>query len=148
MKSLDINDTMRTEGAEGVRERLANAKPYNGNAFKNKTVAGSPGNNEPATGPKLITRSASLIKPEPISWIWRDRFARGKQTAIAGEPGLGKSQFGVFVTATITTGGSWPDGGGQAPKGRVIVLSAEDDPADTIVPRSWSAFCSSRCAFS
>ena len=91
------------------------------------------------TGPKLITRCASVIKPEPITWIWRDRFARGKQTAVAGEPGLGKSQFGIFVTATITVGGSWPDGGGQAPKGRVIILSAEDDAADTIVPRLMAA---------
>lgn len=88
-----------------------------------------------APDPKLITRSAALIKPEPISWIWTGRFARGKQTSIAGEPGLGKSQFGTFVTSTITTGGSWPDGAGQAPKGRVIILSAEDDAADTIVPR-------------
>lgn len=127
MKSPDINDTMRTEGAEGVRRRMESAKPYQGN--------GKPVDD----GPRLITRCAADIKPEPIDWMWQDRLARGKQTATAGEPGLGKSQVGIFVAATITVGGSWPDGGGQAPKGRVIILSAEDDAEDTIVPRLMAA---------
>ena len=35
----------------------------------------------------------------------------------------------------VTTGGKWPCGEGQAPLGNVIILSAEDGAADTIIPR-------------
>jgi hypothetical protein len=51
------------------------------------------------------------------------------------EPGTGKSQISVAIAATLTTGGEWPCGEGRAPLGSVIILSAEDGAADTIVPR-------------
>jgi hypothetical protein len=54
---------------------------------------------------------------------------------IVGEPGLGKSQLTAFMASAITTGGHWPCNEGQAPLGSVIILSAEDDAADTIRPR-------------
>jgi hypothetical protein len=52
---------------------------------------------------------------------------------------LGKSQIGIDMTATVTTGGAWPCGEGHAPLGNVIILSAEDDAEDTIVPRLMAA---------
>jgi len=54
---------------------------------------------------------------------------------IAGEAGLGKSQIGIAMAAAVTTGGPWPCSEGYAPLGNVIILSAEDDAADTIIPR-------------
>jgi putative DNA primase/helicase len=122
---VDLNDTMQREGPEGVRARSDNAKSYNGRAPEDEVG--------------LVGRRAATITPEPVDWIWERRLARGKHTAIAGEPGLGKSQFAIFATATITRGASWPDGFGAAKKGRAIILSAEDDPADTIVPRLMAA---------
>jgi hypothetical protein len=86
-------------------------------------------------GRSLIVRRASEITPEPIEWLWPSRVAIGKQTMIVGEPGLGKSQLTAFMAAAITTGGQWPCNEGQAPLGSVIILSAEDDAADTIRPR-------------
>jgi hypothetical protein len=59
----------------------------------------------------------------------------GKLTLVAGEAGLGKSQVSIAMAGTVTTGGSWPCGGGRAPLGDVIFLCAEDGAADTIVPR-------------
>lgn len=53
---------------------------------------------------------------------------------IAGNPGLGKSQLTLWLAAVVSTGGAWPDGG-NAPAGDVLLVSAEDDPADTIRPR-------------
>ena len=50
-------------------------------------------------------------------------------------PGLGKSQLTGAMSATVTTGGRWPDGTHTVGAGNVIILSAEDDPADTIKPR-------------
>lgn len=87
------------------------------------------------TGRSLIVRRASEITPEPIEWLWPSRVAIGKQTMVVGEPGLGKSQLTAFMAAAITTAGQWPCNEGQAPLGSVIILSAEDDAADTIRPR-------------
>ena len=42
----------------------------------------------------LISRCAADITPEPVQWLWPGRIAIGKQTLIAGEAGLGKSQIG------------------------------------------------------
>jgi putative DNA primase/helicase len=83
----------------------------------------------------LISRSAANIPPEKVDWLWHGRLARGKHTCFAGEPGTGKSQTSISITATITTAGLWPCGEGVAPLGNVIILSAEDGAADTIVPR-------------
>src|SRR5215472_17839600 len=53
---------------------------------------------------------------------------------LAGHPGLGKSQLALDFATTVTAASTWPDGT-RAERGAVIILSAEDDPADTIRPR-------------
>ena len=83
----------------------------------------------------LISRCAAEILPEKIDWLWVGRIARGKHTCVAGEPGTGKSQLSIAIIAAITAGGDWPCGEGRAPLGNVIILSAEDGTADTIIPR-------------
>ena len=91
---------------------------------------------EPVGGERaLIVRRASDITLEPVQWVWPGRVAVGKLTLIAGDPGLGKSQIAICVAATMTTGGRWPCGEDRCEPGGVIMLSAEDDAADTIVPR-------------
>jgi putative DNA primase/helicase len=87
----------------------------------------------------LICRCASEINPERVEWIWPGRIAIGKHTCIAGEPGTGKSQLATAIEATITMGGEWPCGEGKAPQGSILILSAEDGEADTIVPRLHAA---------
>jgi len=87
----------------------------------------------------LIMQCAADVAPEPVEWLWPGRVAAGKLTLIAGEPGLGKSQVSVAIAAAITTGGEWPCDEGRAPQGNVIILSAEDGMADTIVPRLMAA---------
>jgi putative DNA primase/helicase len=92
-----------------------------------------------AVGVSLVSHCASNIVPKPIEWLWPGRVAVGKQTLIAGEAGLGKSQIGIAMAAAVTTGGPWPCDEGHAPLGNVIILSAEDDAADTIIPRLLAA---------
>ena len=88
----------------------------------------------------LVSNRASNIAPEKVEWLWPGRLARGKHTCLAGEQGTGKSQLSIALIAAITTGGTWPCGEGQSPiKGNVIILSAEDGAADTIVPRLMAA---------
>jgi putative DNA primase/helicase len=89
----------------------------------------------PQSGPQLLTRCAAEIEPEAIDWIWDGRIARGKLTVIGGDPEEGKSQIGVYIAATISNGGAWPNNEGRAPRGSVIILSAEDGAEDTLVPR-------------
>jgi hypothetical protein len=77
---------------------------------------------------------ASEVKPRTVQWLWRGRIPLGKITDFSGDPGLGKSATILDIAARITTGSSMPDGSVVA-SGGVLVLNAEDDEADTIVPR-------------
>jgi len=83
----------------------------------------------------LISRRGDEITPLPIDWLWPGRIARGKITVVAGHPGTGKSQVTSAIVATVTRGGRWPVDGTRAPEGSAVILSAEDDAADTIMPR-------------
>ena len=85
---------------------------------------------------ELVWRRASDIKEKSIEWIWKKHIARGKLVMIGGDPGLGKSQVALDVAARVTTGADWPDGAKGAGVGAsVVILSAEDDADDTMVPR-------------
>lgn len=75
------------------------------------------------------------VEPQPIEWLSIGRLARGKTTILDGDPGLGKSTVALDWAARITRGEPLPDGPKMPPRG-VVMLSAEDDPADTIRPRA------------
>src|SRR5215510_16204661 len=92
-----------------------------------------------ASGAELIVQCAADVKPEPVEWLWPGRVALGKLTLIAGEAGLGKSQVSIAMAGAVTTGGEWPCAEGRALLGDVVILSAEDGVADTIVPRLMEA---------
>ena len=94
---------------------------------------------EATCGPALITQRAADVTPQPVEWLWPGRVALSKLTLIAGEAGLGKSQLSIAMVATVTTSGEWPCREGRAPEGNVIILSAEDGAADTVVPRLMAA---------
>lgn len=84
----------------------------------------------------LHTTSLSSVKRSDVSWLWPGRIPRGKVTLLAGDPGLGKSFVTMDLAARVTSGADWPDGPAVSRQpGSVLVLSAEDDPADTIRPR-------------
>lgn len=83
----------------------------------------------------LGTRLSSFT-PQRIYWRSRNRVARGKITIIDGDPGLGKSSLMTSWIADHTMGRPWPDGNPAPEEERgVILISAEDDPSDTILPR-------------
>lgn len=75
------------------------------------------------------------VQPEAITWLWPGRFPLGKLSIISGDPGLGKSLVTLAITAAVSRGEAWPCREGAAPAGDVVLISAEDDPADTIRPR-------------
>ena len=80
------------------------------------------------------------VIPVAVRWLWPNRFALGKLSLIAGYPGLGKSQLSASIAAVVTTGTIWPvTGEAVGDSGDVLILSAEDDAADTIKPRLMAA---------
>lgn len=79
--------------------------------------------------------SASEIQAQRIQWLWQYRLARGEMALMVGEGGLGKSQLLLATAAIISRGDEFPDRSGRAPVGRTVILSAEDCPETTIIPR-------------
>jgi putative DNA primase/helicase len=76
----------------------------------------------------------SNITPRSLKWLWRGRIPLGKLTLLIGDPGLGKSLVTVDIASRVSRGVNFPDGA-VCEAGSVILLSAEDDPGDTIRPR-------------
>jgi hypothetical protein len=88
----------------------------------------------PVIAPLVVHRVAD-IEARSVQWLWPECIACGKVTVLAGHPGLGKSQLALGIAAIVTSGSRWPVNGARAESGSVVILSAEDDPADTIRPR-------------
>jgi hypothetical protein len=74
------------------------------------------------------------VQETAIRWLWPGRVPLGRITMLVGRPGEGKSFLTTDMAARVTRGLSWPDGT-DCPDGSVLVISAEDDPRDTIRPR-------------
>jgi len=84
------------------------------------------------TSPGLL--NMSKVVEEKVEWLWPGFIPLGKLTIFDGDPCLGKSLLTLDLAARITKGRPWPDGS-PGRLGNVLLLSAEDDPADTIKPR-------------
>jgi hypothetical protein len=86
---------------------------------------------------KAVLLRLSEVSPQPVRWLWRSRIPLGKVTVVDGDPGLGKSLLSTDIAARVTTIETMPDGTESdlhEPVG-VVILSAEDELADTIRPR-------------
>jgi putative DNA primase/helicase len=142
-EKADVTDYFATGGtAETLATLIRDAERWKSTAEESDVLRGPQDQRDIRKHVKsneLVICRASEITPEAISWLWGGRIALGKQTLIAGEPGLGKSQLSTAIIAAVTIGGTWPNGEGQAPRGNAIILSAEDGVADTIVPRLMAA---------
>ncbi|MGH9690777.1 MAG: AAA family ATPase [Candidatus Acidiferrales bacterium] len=92
---------------------------------------------QPAETPAkaAVLRRADQVTMKKLRWLWQYRIPLGKITAFAGNPDQGKSLATACCAATITTGTDWPDSKNTFPPSEVLILSGEDDPEDTLVPR-------------
>jgi DNA polymerase I-like protein with 3'-5' exonuclease and polymerase domains len=93
----------------------------------------------PTIAALLESVCAADVEIEDYDWIWPSRFALKKIGLVVGLPDEGKGLAVSDIAARITRGALWPCEEGQAPIGNVILLSAEDDIADTIAPRLLAA---------
>ncbi len=90
-----------------------------------------------ANGVKVRLIAASTIQPEPVTWAFRQLIPLGALTIIAGNPGLGKSTIALEVAARLSLGEAEGDLKGQPVS--IVIASAEDSPATTLVPRLTTA---------
>jgi AAA domain len=74
-----------------------------------------------------------------IQWLWDLRLPKGKLVMLDGDPGLSKSMFMLKIAVSVMFGKKFLDGEKPAITGGVVLLSAEDDLRDTIVPRLLAA---------
>ena len=130
-------DTDRRERAaerslDSVRECSQPARHNTVQAAAVRPVTTSADGGRPGRAVELL-HGAGIV-PEAIRWLWPGWLAKGKVHILGGAPGTGKTTIALSLAATVSTGGSWPDGQ-RAPAGNVIVWSGEDDPADTLTPR-------------
>jgi hypothetical protein len=82
-----------------------------------------------------VATDLSSVKPRAIRWLWHKHLARGALELLAGAPTVGKSQIQCQYVACATTGRLWPNGAPGIVPCRVIMMTAEDNTDDTLVPR-------------
>jgi DNA polymerase-1 len=82
----------------------------------------------------IVTNLIS-VTPRSIRWLWLNNLARGALELLAGMPSVGKSQIQCQYVACATTGRDWPDGAPGIIPCNVIMLTAEDNTDNTLVPR-------------
>jgi archaellum biogenesis ATPase FlaH len=83
--------------------------------------------------PEVITLSD--VTPEDVDWRWIDRMPIGKLVIMQGDPEQGKSMLALEIASRISNGQAIPPDVGMFDPQKVLLLSAEDGLADTIVPR-------------
>jgi hypothetical protein len=78
---------------------------------------------------------AVAVEPREVGWLWSGRVPLGMLTMFAGDPKLGKSYVTLAMAAALSRGLPLPMNELPNRPGSTILMSAEDDPARTIVPR-------------
>jgi hypothetical protein len=86
---------------------------------------------EPKRAIEVVNLSG--IVPRKPSFLWWPYLPLGKVVILAGAPGNGKSQFAALIAAQASRGWLYP--GDVVEPSRVLMLCAEDDLDDTVVPR-------------
>ena len=78
----------------------------------------------------------SSIKRVKIEWLVPRRIPLGKMTTFAGQTGMGKTYAVCDLAARVTGGMEIPFSGGLCfEEGKVLIISAEDEADDTLMPR-------------
>ncbi|MCC7420782.1 MAG: AAA family ATPase, partial [Planctomycetaceae bacterium] len=95
-------------------------------------------------GPFIATEEAEVLclaslQTTPVEWLWSGLVPVGKVTMLSGDPSLGKSFVTLDLLARLTTGRPMPGDTLPRPPRTGLLLSCEDDPADTILPRFLAA---------
>ncbi|SFT96962.1 AAA domain-containing protein [Geodermatophilus amargosae] len=91
------------------------------------------------SAPDSTVTTLAEVTAERVAWLWLNRLPRGKVVVFDGDPATGKSTLTLDLGARVSAGKDWPDGAPGGDPAGVLLLSAEDGLADTIVPRLTAA---------
>lgn len=83
--------------------------------------------------PSIVTLDS--IEPKETVWLWYPYIPIGTITAIFGRGGMGKSYLTCDIAARLSTGRALPDSPESKIPQKILMLSAEDDYAQVLVPR-------------
>jgi putative DNA primase/helicase len=86
---------------------------------------------------KLV--NLATVAPRNMEWLWYGRFPLGKLSLLGGIPSTGKTTIVQDMIERVSTGTKFPFTDVPVTAGDVLILTAEDDAADTIVPRLMAA---------
>ena len=77
------------------------------------------------------------VQREEVSWLWGNRIPYGKLSIVEGHPGTGKSFCTAAIACAVSLGRPLYGDNEEIERepARVLLLNAEDGPADTIRPR-------------
>lgn len=126
-----------TPGAETMEAAMKAAEPL---VLKEPDEPESEIPARPSTVHDLHLESMASLKPTPIEWLAPGRLPLGKLVVIAGVGGLGKSSVTLDLAARLSRGEpmfgmAMDDPADVAGPSDILLLAAEDDPADTQLPR-------------
>lgn len=152
LNEAEVFDLMQAEwnsrcsppwASDDLRKKISSAA-VNGTARASKTdrqsshdgrISGpQPLLNPPADDTDVLLTCLADVKAQALNWLWPDRFPLGKLVVLFGDPGCGKSLVALDCISRLATGRDWPDGS-QGMVGESLIITNEDEPADTLVPR-------------
>ena len=90
------------------------------------------------TGDSPVLLSLLQMEAQQMEFLWGNRLPTGALNLLLGDPNLGKTWIALYIASKVSRGGLWPDAQNDddcAPKGSVVLLTAEDDLRRTIRPR-------------
>ena len=124
----DLSEFYEKSGAEAMSAWLRNV---------NKAMVGlRPFSGDlPASDSEFETVPIADVPARNVEWLWPNRIVKNKLTVFGGNPDTGKSTVAFDVIARVTRGKDWPDSPNENKPQHVLLMSAEDDPSDTIRPR-------------
>jgi RecA-family ATPase len=97
--------------------------------------AGLPATAQEAQPLTLCAPCLDEIEAEPIRMLWDGVLPLGKLVLVDGDPDVGKSFMSLDLARRVMLGLEWPDGKPGGEPAGVILVGAEDDLRDTVLPR-------------
>ncbi len=87
-------------------------------------------------GPRTLAfqwfRDTTERKPD---WLWKGYLVRHTTAVLGGRQGSSKGLFTVDLAARLSRGDDMPDGQPGGPPVKVLIVTREDDPEMTLLPR-------------
>ena len=124
----------------GTRHHAGHTGPTFGGTHDHVRQLPTPPARAESFAPQAVFTQLAECTPTRLRWLWAGRVPLGKLTLLIGDPGLGKSFITLDIAARVSRGQALPALAGETPPtaadpGSVVLLSAEDDALDTILPR-------------